>query len=81
MHNNHVLADGGKEYRLLKRVDICSDLAISAATFYRLVSDGEIPQPIKIGRAARWKSTDIATFVASRIAEAALLEKCDEPSS
>lgn len=49
--------------RLLKQSEICSTLAISPAKFFKLVSDGVLPKPHKIGRAARWKASDIQAFV------------------
>lgn len=49
--------------RLVAGKDIWSALRISPAKFYKLVAEGEIPPPLKIGRAARWKASDIQAFV------------------
>lgn len=39
-------------------------LGISRPTFWRLVSRGELPPPLKIGRASRWRVTDVDALVA-----------------
>lgn len=49
--------------RLVAGKDIWSALKISPAKFYSLVAEGKLPPPLKIGRAARWKASDIQAFV------------------
>jgi predicted DNA-binding transcriptional regulator AlpA len=34
-------------------------LAISRATFWRRVSDGTLPRPLKIGGATRWRRAEL----------------------
>lgn len=48
---------------LLAGKDIWSALRISPAKFYKLVAEGEIPPPLKIGRAARWKTSVIDRWI------------------
>lgn len=38
-------------------------LAISRATFWRRVSDGAMPKPVKIGHATRWRRDEIMAAV------------------
>jgi len=38
-------------------------LAISTRTIWRLVEHGQFPEPVKIGRATRWRLADIEEFV------------------
>lgn len=41
-------------------LDLCIEIGtISESTFYRLVSSGAMPKPIKIGRANRWIERDV----------------------
>ena len=37
-------------------------LAIDERTVWRRVADGTLPKPVKVGRAARWFASDIASF-------------------
>lgn len=41
--------------------------AISRTTTYELLANGQFPLPVKIGRASRWVSTEIDTWIADRI--------------
>lgn len=63
MENLREPCEANTPERLLKQSEICSTLAISPAKFFKLVSDGVLPKPHKIGRAARWKASDIRAFV------------------
>lgn len=38
-------------------------LSISLLKLYRLISEGELPQPIKVGRASRLFESDIQTYL------------------
>jgi predicted DNA-binding transcriptional regulator AlpA len=38
-------------------------LGISRATFWRRVSDGTFPRPVKIGAATRWRRADLLAAV------------------
>ena len=38
-------------------------LSISLRKLYRLISEGELPQPIKVGRASRLFESDIQTYL------------------
>jgi predicted DNA-binding transcriptional regulator AlpA len=41
---------------------------ISRSKWYELVSAGELPKPIKLGRVSVWKQSDIDAFIARQIA-------------
>ena len=38
-------------------------LAISVRKLYRLIAEGELPRPVKIGRASKMCESDIQTYV------------------
>lgn len=58
------------DFRLID-LDQCIAMAgISASTFYRLVKDGRMPAPVKIGRANRWVEGDVIAAY-KRLAEGA----------
>jgi len=38
-------------------------LAISTRTIWRLLEQGSFPQPVRIGRATRWRTSDVERFV------------------
>ena len=49
---------------LLTIQDLRTLLKISRTTIYRLLDEGKIPPPIKIGRRLlRWKSSDMKNFI------------------
>ncbi|WP_275427499.1 helix-turn-helix transcriptional regulator [Stenotrophomonas maltophilia] len=37
--------------------------------FYKLISLGEFPKPIKLGRSSRWLKSEVELWVRKRIAE------------
>lgn len=38
-------------------------LGVSKRTVYRLLDAGQIPRPIKLGNATRWRRSDVELFV------------------
>lgn len=36
--------------------------------FYKLISDGVFPKPIKLGRSSRWLKSEVETWMQQRIA-------------
>ena len=46
-------------------------LGISRATFWRRVSDGTFPRPVKIGGATRWRRAELLAAVDRLSADAA----------
>ena len=51
--------------RLLRVEQVAEVLGISKRTVWRLVSGGQLPQPVAIGRCKRWKQADVERFVES----------------
>lgn len=37
--------------------------------FYKLISEGKFPKPIKMGRSSRWFESEVRNWVIERIAE------------
>jgi len=54
---------GEGEDRLLRVQDGAKVLAISVRAIYRLIADGELPEPVKIGRASRIPMSDLQTYM------------------
>ena len=54
---------------LLSKAEVCKRLGRSNSTLYRDIREGRIPQPVKIGRASRWLSTEIDAVIARAVAE------------
>ena len=53
--------------RLLRRTDLEARLGVTRATIYRLMREGDLPSPIRIGaRAVRWHESEIDAWLASR---------------
>ena len=58
------------EERLLRIQDVCQQTGFCRSHIYNLIAQGIIPRPVALGRARRWKQSEIQTFIAS-------LEKTD----
>jgi excisionase family DNA binding protein len=43
--------------------DAARMLAVSERTIWRLVELGQLPAPLHVGRAARWRVTDLMSFI------------------
>lgn len=48
---------------LLTDREVAGLLSISRRTVWRLTSTGELPKPIKLGRASRWRRADLEAFI------------------
>ena len=60
--NGCKLGDVGGD-RLLRISQAAAVLAISVRALYRLIADGKLPEPVKIGRAARMPMSDLQAYV------------------
>lgn len=49
--------------RLLTATQVAARLTVSRRTLERLISAGDFPPPLKIGRSARFRPEDISTFL------------------
>ena len=54
---------GVGEDRLLRVDEGAAMLAISVRAFYRLIADGQLPRPVKIGRATRMPLSDLERYI------------------
>jgi predicted DNA-binding transcriptional regulator AlpA len=48
--------------------DVMRGMACCRATLYRLIAAGRFPAPAKIGKASRWRESDIEAWQAQRLA-------------
>lgn len=54
----------GGEPDLLVSVDVgAALLGMSVASFWRLVADGTIPEPLKLGRLSRWPRSELVAVI------------------
>ena len=51
--------------RLLSVDDVAEVLRISKRTVWRLLSLGELPSPVSIGRSRRWLAADVDAYVSN----------------
>lgn len=49
--------------KLLKIEEVLEFLNIPKTSFYRYVKNGIMPKPLKIGRSARWKMSQISVAI------------------
>ena len=59
MENKNIQLDD----RLLKVSDVQQVLQLSRSAVYAAIRAGSLPKPIKIGKASRWKVSQIATLM------------------
>lgn len=50
--------------RLLNLHEVTHLTALSRATVYRAIANGDFPPPVKIGRVSRWPASEVSSFVA-----------------
>jgi len=53
--------------KLLKASEVADLLGIAERTVWRYRSSGELPAPVSIGGATRWRLTDIQAFIDEQI--------------
>jgi excisionase family DNA binding protein len=51
--------------RLLTLREVALRLGVSVRKIYRMIHDGNLPQPVKVGRAARLPESEVAAFIES----------------
>jgi excisionase family DNA binding protein len=51
--------------QLINAEQVANILNISERTLWRLVSAGKVPQPVRIGRSARWRVHEIHAWIES----------------
>jgi excisionase family DNA binding protein len=49
--------------RLLTLQEVASLVGVSVRKVYRLIHDGALPRPLKVGRAARIPESEVAAFI------------------
>ena len=53
--------------RVLRLPDVLARVSLSKSTLWRLINDGEFPEPIKLGpRATGWIEEEVHEWIASR---------------
>ena len=53
--------------RVLRLPDVLARVSLSKSTLWRLINDGEFPEPIKLGpRATGWIEEEVDDWIASR---------------
>ncbi|MBD8198656.1 helix-turn-helix transcriptional regulator [Pantoea agglomerans] len=55
--------------RLVDMIFITSFTGLSDKWFYKLISDGKFPKPIKLGRSSRWRESEVRVWLNERIEE------------
>ncbi|MBC3946726.1 helix-turn-helix domain-containing protein [Erwinia persicina] len=55
--------------KLVDMVFITTFTGLSDKWFYKLISDGKLPKPIKLGRSSRWRESELREWLTHRIEE------------
>ncbi len=58
---------GHSQPQMIDVREVATILSISTRSVWRLVSRGELPQPIRLGRNVRWRSTDIDRWIEEKL--------------
>jgi len=51
--------------RLLRIKDVCDTTGFCRSYIYDLMAKGTFPRPVGLGRARRWRQSDVDNFIAS----------------
>lgn len=62
LRNQTTTANGGVLISAAETARMCG---LSQSAFYKLVSAGRAPKPIKLGRASRWSRQDVLDWIAA----------------
>ncbi len=54
---------------LLNCRDVATTLRVSTRTVWKMVACGDLPPPLKIGGARRWRKSDVQSFIEKLAAE------------
>lgn len=72
----HRVADmlAGRVYspriKLLTIEQVCEATGLAASTIYQLVTSGDFPKPVKVGRQNKWRESTLVAWLDRREAEA-----------
>lgn len=55
--------------KCLRINEVSKKLGVARSTIYKMVADGDLPQPIKMGRASLWIEDDLNQFLLKLKAE------------
>ncbi|AIU73944.1 hypothetical protein AT03_17120 [Hafnia alvei FB1] len=58
--------------KLVDMVFITEFTGLSDKWFYKLISEGKFPKPIKLGRSSRWKESELKEWLYERIEQSRL---------
>ncbi|WP_121240753.1 helix-turn-helix transcriptional regulator [Sulfurisoma sediminicola] len=50
-------------------LQLCELLGISKRHFYKLLGDGVLPPPVRLGRATRWPASSIDAWLAAQVTQ------------
>lgn len=53
--------------KLVDMVFITEFTGLSDKWFYKLISEGKFPKPIKLGRSSRWKESEVRCWLEEKI--------------
>lgn len=67
--NNLQTSDDLMSDKMVDMAFITTYTGLTDKWFYKLISEGKFPKPIKFGRSSRWKESEIKTWVMERITE------------
>lgn len=54
---------------LIDMVFITEYTGMTDKWFYKLISEGKFPKPIKLGRSSRWKMSEVENWMQERVIE------------
>lgn len=49
--------------RLLRLPDVCATVGVGTTKIYAMIKDGQFPAPVKLGRASRWRQSEITGWI------------------
>jgi prophage regulatory protein len=53
--------------KLIRMVQVVEQTGLSKTTIYELISEGEFPRQIKVGRISLWDESDVQSWICEQI--------------
>lgn len=51
------------ELRLLRLAEVTAQVGLGKTKIYEMIRSGEFPEPMKVGKASRWRNTEVSRWI------------------
>jgi prophage regulatory protein len=51
------------EIRLLRLAEVAAQVGLGKTKIYEMIRSGDFPEPMKVGKASRWRNTEVSRWI------------------